>query len=537
MKNRKSILSVLLIAVLFLSLTAGVKNTYAHTAFEPELQSRETVVGENQETYTPSASTTYVYGHEVWESKTIEGDVVIQGGAVLTTNGTVSVSGTIYVYGTMLTYGTLTAGGITGTNYFFGYSKELKQGSLYNRAARINVGTLIVDNLNLIRLTGPSLVSLEILQNPAKVNYIPGEPVDLSGLLVQGNFSDGSTEDLTYRVALREYDASTTGEKEIFILIENQAVSFKVNYAENRETLKKLAGSSRYTTAVEVSKASYASADTAIVVSGLDYPDALAAGPLAFSEQAPILLTQRNFLNPATKTELLRLGATKVVLLGGTNAISQAAEDELTAMGIAVERISGTNRYYTASLIASRMKAANEGLSEVFLVSGQTFPDALAAGSAAAKIGSPILLTRGALLSPAAKDFILNNNIGKVNLIGGSAVISAEVEAELNAMGLTVQRYAGTNRAGTSVVIAGSYFTASSEAVFVNGWNYPDALSAAPYAAKINAPIMLVNQSTVSPSITTYISGSPLYLGTIVGGEAAVGEASVSVIRQALEAN
>lgn len=537
MKNRKSILSILLLAVLFLSLTTGVKSTYAKTAFEPELQSRETVVEGNPKAYTPSASTTYVYGHEVWESKTIEGDVVVQDGAVLTTNGTVSVTGTIYVNGTMITYGTLTAGGITGTNYFTGYSKELLQGSLYNRAAKISVGKLNVVNLNLVRLTGPSLVSLKILQNPAKLNYSPGEPINLSGLRVQGIFSDGSTEDLTHRVALREYDASIMGEKEIFILIENRAVSFKANYAENRETLRKLAGTSRFTTAVEVSKASYAKANTAIVVSGLDYPDALAAGPLAFSEQAPILLTQRNFLNPATKTELQRLGVKKVVLLGGTNAISQAAEDEMSGMGIAVERISGTNRYYTASLIASRMKAANKGLSEVFLVSGQTFPDALAVGSAAAKIGSPILLTRGALLSPAAKDFILNNNITKVNLIGGSAVISPKVEAELKAMGLTVQRYAGSNRAGTSVDIARSYFPAASEAVFVNGWNYPDALSAAPYAAKINAPIMLVNQSNVSPSITTYIGGSSLYHGTIVGGESAVGKASMNVIRKALDAN
>ncbi len=297
----------------------------------------------------------------------------------------------------------------------------------------------------------------------------------------------------------------------------------------------RLAGSNRYATAVEVSRNSYESATTAVLVTGQDYPDALASGPLAYALDGPILLTGTNSLNPRTASELTRLGVSQVIILGGPTVVSEAVVDTLTGMGITTTRIAGSNRYWTAAAAASHMLAEDPAIDHVTLASGESFADALAAGSAAARSGSPILLTRGTALSPAALEFITANGIMAVDLIGGPSVISTEVEDALLTMGISVRRFAGSNRFGTSVEIAREKFADATEAVFVSGMDFPDALSAAPYAARINAPVILVRKDAVSAAVMEYLPVSSLDFGTVVGGEAAVDNTVRAILNGLLE--
>lgn len=95
--------------------------------------------------------------------------------------------------------------------------------------------------------------------------------------------------------------------------------------------VERWAGSDRYATATAISLHTYPNgATTAYLASGASYPDALAGAPVAAKAGAPLLLTTRDCVPASTLAELNRLGATKIVVLGGTGAVSDAAAD-LTA--------------------------------------------------------------------------------------------------------------------------------------------------------------------------------------------------------------
>ena len=91
-------------------------------------------------------------------------------------------------------------------------------------------------------------------------------------------------------------------------------------------TMERWAGADRYATAAAISLKTYPQgATTAYLASGASYPDALAGAPVAAHAGAPLLLTSRDCIPASTFAELTRLGATNIVLLGGTAAVSDAA--------------------------------------------------------------------------------------------------------------------------------------------------------------------------------------------------------------------
>jgi putative cell wall-binding protein len=115
--------------------------------------------------------------------------------------------------------------------------------------------------------------------------------------------------------------------KAVVVLGGTGAVSSSVEQqlAAYSPSVTRLAGSDRTATAVAVSKSIYPNgAGTAYVATGLDFPDALAGGPVAAGAKAPLLLVTRPCVTGAMRAELDRLGATKLVLLGGDHAISGA---------------------------------------------------------------------------------------------------------------------------------------------------------------------------------------------------------------------
>ena len=116
---------------------------------------------------------------------------------------------------------------------------------------------------------------------------------------------------------------------------------------------ERIQGENRYETSVKISQEGWKSADTVVIARGDSFPDALAGAPLAYKYDAPILLTQTGSLNPLVKEEIKRLGAEKVYILGGTSAVSNYVEFQLEGMKLDVDRVSGDNRYDTASNIAA----------------------------------------------------------------------------------------------------------------------------------------------------------------------------------------
>ena len=84
--------------------------------------------------------------------------------------------------------------------------------------------------------------------------------------------------------------------------------------------VERIAGVDRYDTSVAISKATYASASTVYLATGANFPDALAGAPLG----GPLLLTPGDYLLPAVRTEIVRLGAQQVIVLGSTGAIRES---------------------------------------------------------------------------------------------------------------------------------------------------------------------------------------------------------------------
>ncbi len=96
----------------------------------------------------------------------------------------------------------------------------------------------------------------------------------------------------------------------------------------------RVAGNNRYRTAVALSEVTYpGGATTAYVATGELFPDALSAAPVAGINAAPLLLTPKEGpLPPEVRAELERLGVTKIIILGGPGAVSEAVQNELAEL-------------------------------------------------------------------------------------------------------------------------------------------------------------------------------------------------------------
>src|SRR5690606_22130691 len=84
--------------------------------------------------------------------------------------------------------------------------------------------------------------------------------------------------------------------------------------ADTADEVTRLAGSDRYDTAARIAER-YPSGGSVYVVSGTDFPDALAAAAIAGRDDAPVLLSRPGALPQAAVTQLDRIGPTEAFLL------------------------------------------------------------------------------------------------------------------------------------------------------------------------------------------------------------------------------
>lgn len=202
--------------------------------------------------------------------------------------------------------------------------------------------------------------------------------------------------------------------------------------------VERLGGGSRYDTARLVAERTKAELGTAydgtvFLSTGSNYPDALAASPLATAKGWPILLTKPDALPAETVLALTNLDATKVLVLGGTGAVSDAAKIQAEGIvGATATRLSGTTRFATAVNIATYgVDHAGLKWDGMALATGRNFPDALAGGCAQGVRGSVILLTEVTTLSPETGAAITAHQdvIHEVWFLGGPSAISDAVRA------------------------------------------------------------------------------------------------------------
>lgn len=88
-----------------------------------------------------------------------------------------------------------------------------------------------------------------------------------------------------------------------------------------------------------------------------------------------------------------------------------------------------------------------------------------------------------------------------------------------------VERIFGANRYETAVRVSEEYFAASNKAVLCTGENFPDALSAAPWARHIDAPLLLTPRDKVPQSVMNELARLGVVQVWIVGGDSVVSSA------------
>lgn len=236
------------------------------------------------------------------------------------------------------------------------------------------------------------------------------------------------------------------GVDEVAIVGGTEAVSEVVagELAEAVGSVTRVAGPNRFGTAVAVADVIESGADrsvgdlnhsrTAFLVNAWRFADAMAASAAAASaaDPFPILLTEPDRLPAATERALADLDIHRVIIVGGTGAVSAEVAEQVRGdpRTIVTQRLAGPNRMATSSAVAEFTRRQLTGRSEVLLARGDGFADALAAGTLGGLRQDPVLLTAGPdrLGEPAAQ-WVAGEcpGLDAVRAVGGPGAVSAGV--------------------------------------------------------------------------------------------------------------
>lgn len=297
-------------------------------------------------------------------------------------------------------------------------------------------------------------------------------------------------------------------------------------------TTDRIQGNDRFESAAAVARAAYPGAAPVVVVaSGETFPDALSAGPAASVMGGPLLLTGSSVLPASTKAEIARLKPSKIYIVGGPAAISTDVETQLKNLVSSTVRLSGSDRFETSRIVAQEVFGTT---SKAFVASGNTFPDALTVGAAAASARAPMVLV-GSAPSPVDKttaDLLSAMGATSVRVAGGTAVVADASVATITASIGDTRRMSGTDRFLTADAISTSEFSpTTSHAYIVNGMNFPDGLVTAPLAATTKSPIYLGMGDCIPQPVFTELTRLGVTNLTLVGGPTVLTSAVESLRR------
>ena len=266
------------------------------------------------------------------------------------------------------------------------------------------------------------------------------------------------------------------------------------------------------------------------VATGANYPDALAAAPAAASKGGPLLLTDSAALPASVKTEIQRLSPSRIVVVGGQTAVSDAVITELKPLATRVDRLAGATRYETSRAIVTDAFAT---VAEAYLATALNYPDALSAAAAAGARKIPVLLVDGhaAEVDSATQALISSLGIKKLTIAGGTAVVSSGIESTLKSAGVAVARQGGADRFETSRLINLAAFSNATEMYLATATQFPDALAGAVLAGARKAPLYVVPSTCLPAGVLTDVTRLGVSQVTLIGGANAL-SAAVGSLRK-----
>lgn len=193
---------------------------------------------------------------------------------------------------------------------------------------------------------------------------------------------------------------------------------------------ERIYGSDRASTSVEVAKKINGFSDI-VVATGDNYPDALSIAPVAAKKGMPIILVSKNNIAPSVDSFMKSRNLETAFIIGGAGVIS----DNVMSRFITAQRVWGNDRYETNINIINRF-STDIDFTEVFIATGEDFPDALAGSALAAKTSSAIVLTPkvpgtaskrlvAALLAPGS-------TTERLDILGGEGVVPQDTIQKLS---------------------------------------------------------------------------------------------------------
>ncbi|WP_108665537.1 cell wall-binding repeat-containing protein [Euzebya rosea] len=276
-------------------------------------------------------------------------------------------------------------------------------------------------------------------------------------------------------------------------------------------------------------------ADTVLLTTSEDGADALVSGVLA-NDAALLYYNTDEGVVDAHVDEITRLGATDVIIIGGTERISEDVADALEGMGLTVTRLAGDERITTANEVLEYAEANrddfNETASHLSRAFGtednsQTaFADAVGLGAWDAQGGAGTVLapSDAEVLSPEYPTTQYFTDVNPENEtivpIGGVAAVPAEVvdyltgEPAEQTAGDRVENEEANNRAGTAVAINEARGLDASDldgVVVVDAFAdnfFIDAYATSALAGNNNYAVIVSNGDELSPESAEWL-GSP----------------------------
>ncbi|WP_454301305.1 cell wall-binding repeat-containing protein [Salana multivorans] len=295
----------------------------------------------------------------------------------------------------------------------------------------------------------------------------------------------------------------------------------------------------------------------ALLASSTEFADALAAAPLAETLSAPVLLANEDGSLSSKVAEELATYET-VIVVSGRGLIPETTAGALRAREIDVVRYAGSTRFDTAATLglaslywSSKGQTPAPGTEyqwTAYLADGFNFPDALAAGPAAALDTNGVVLLTGNGALGSVTEAALSGRISDVKGVDADVLepLSAwwagtSVETELAAMAVggeatraadaahltLTSSFVGADRYETAALVAKRSIERSivtTSFAVANGEAFPDAVVAGAYAGNIGAPLLLTRTGSLPKASADVLGDRALNTSTVVvfGGEGSV---------------
>ncbi|WP_172146021.1 cell wall-binding repeat-containing protein [Bifidobacterium panos] len=406
----------------------------------------------------------------------------------------------------------------TGVNGATGYTLSGQTGTnagSYTATATLAKGYVWSDGSSGVKKIGWSIGKAKpSYSTPSNLSGVQGGK--LSGVKLPSGWAWKNSNTTLSKMGKQQYDAVyTPGDTRNYTTVA-QKLTVNVTAKSSQSQLQRLAGDTRYDTMARlVATAFPKTSGTVVVANGGNYPDALSASGLAGVLGAPIVLTDSGSLSDQAAAQLKRLRPSRIVVAGGTSAVSSRVESQLRGYAKNVERQAGSTRYDTSYKLYTR--GGKSWGTTAIVATGAHYADALSISSYAYAMKAPVFLCDPSSGLTSQQKSALKK-FKRVVVVGGEQAVPSRLVKGLPGL----VRLSGNTRYDTSVSIAKwvqKNGLGMNGVVYATGEHFADALAAGPLAGRNKAAMLLVadpNSATVSYSASyrgkltkAYVAGGP----------------------------